>query len=172
MDEKNINPENLEIHQLLETLGSKDGMERQNAREKLVAKGKSMIDFLMELLNHPKHIFRWEALKTMEEIGDPISIPLFIRALEDDESDVRWIVAEGLIKLGDQSIKPLLKILIEKSDSIFILAGAHHVFYDLKKAGKLPAGFPIDKLLTELKNPEWEKSVKPLAFELLKDIDS
>jgi len=105
----------------------------KKAREELVAKGKNIVDFLMELLNNPKHIYRWEALKTMEEIGDPISIPMFIKALEDDESDVRWIAAEGLIKLGMKSIKPLLKTLIEKSGSIFVLAGIHHVFYDLKK---------------------------------------
>lgn len=172
MDKAIKNPEDLEIQQLLKTLGGKNGMERKKARAELVAKGKNMIDYLMELVNHPKHIYRWEALKTMEEIGDPISIPLFILALEDDASDVRWIAAEGLIKLGMQSIKPLLKTLLQKSDSVFILAGAHHVFYDLKKTEKLPAGFPIDKLLSELKNPEWIESVKPLAYELLNKLKS
>ncbi|NOY07094.1 MAG: HEAT repeat domain-containing protein [Chlorobi bacterium] len=168
MDEKLTNPEDLKIKQLLETLGGDDGMERKKARRELVAMGIDVIDYLMELVHHPKHIYRWEALKTMEEIGEPVSIPLFIEALEDDESDIRWIAAEGLIKLGDRSIKPLLRALIEKSGSIFILAGAHHVFYDLKKAGKLPKDFPVDKLLFELKSPEWKGSVKPLADELLK----
>ncbi len=165
------NPEDLEIQQLLKTLGSKNGIEREKAREKLVAKGKDMLDFLMELLNHPKHIYRWEALKTMVEIGDPISIPLFIQALEDDESDVRWIAAEGLIKLGFQSIKPLLKTLIEKSDFIFVLAGTHHVFYELKKTEKLPEGFPIDNFLSALKSPGWKGSVKPMAYEILNNLE-
>ncbi|VAW17010.1 PBS lyase HEAT-like repeat domain protein [hydrothermal vent metagenome] len=164
------NPEDLEVRQLLKTLGSKNGLEREKARGELVAKGKNMVDYLTGLLNHPKHIYRWEALKTMKEIGDPASIPLFIRSLEDDESDIRWIAAEGLIKMGVQSVKPLLKILIEKSGSIFILAGAHHVFYSLKKAEKVPAGFPVDKLLSTLKNPEWNGSVKPLAFRLLSSL--
>jgi len=171
MDKTNREPEDVEIKQLIECLCDDDGLERKKAREKLVAKGKNMIDFLMELLNNPKRIYRWEALKTMEEIGDPISIPLFIRALEDDESDVRWIAAEGLIKIGTQSIKPLLKTLIEKSNSIFVLEGIHHVFHDLKKTEKLPTGFPIDKLLSALKDPEYSERIKPMAYELLNNLE-
>ncbi len=167
MENKNKKSKESELHELIIKLGGKNGMERQKAREALVLKGKDSIDFLMELLAHPKHIYRWEAVKTLEEIGDPISIPLFIRALEDDKSDVRWLAAKGLIKLGKHSIKPLLKILEQKSDSVFVLEGAHHVFYDLKENKVLPSGFPIDKLLSVLKNPEWVESVKPLVYEIL-----
>ncbi|MCW8816397.1 MAG: HEAT repeat domain-containing protein, partial [Ignavibacteriaceae bacterium] len=122
---------------------------------------------LMELLSHHKHIYRWEAVKTLEEISDPLSIPLFIQAMEDEKSDVRWLAAKGLIKLGKLSIKPLLKTLEKKSDSVFVLEGAHHVFYDLKENKMLPKDFPIDKLLSALKNPEWVESVKPVAYEIL-----
>lgn len=164
--------EDLEIQKLLKTLVSDDGMERKKAREKLVEKGENVIDYLIELLYHPKHIYRWEALKTMEEIGDPLSIPMFIEALEDDESDIRWIAAEGLIKLGLQSVTPLLKIVIEKLDSIFILSGAHHVLYDLKKNNKLPEDFPVDKLLPVLKHPESKHRIKLIAFELMDNINA
>ena len=167
MENKIKNSKDSAIHELIIKLGSSNGMERQSAREELVAIGRDSIDFLIELLSHPKHIYRWEAVKTMEEIGDPVSIPLFIRALEDDKSDVRWLAAKGLIKLGQHSIKPLLKILEQKSDCVFILEGAHHVFYDLKENNELPRGFPIDKLLSTLKNPEWVESVQPLAYEIL-----
>ncbi|MBZ0200070.1 MAG: HEAT repeat domain-containing protein [Ignavibacteriaceae bacterium] len=167
MDKKFSSQEDSEIHLLLETLGSEHGMERQKAREALVAKGKSTIDFLMELLSHPKYIFRWEAAKTLEEIGDPLAIPLFIRTLEDEKSDVRWIAAKGLIKLGELSVKPLLQALIEKSDSVFILEGAHHVFFDLHEDNKLPDDFPIDKFLAAFKNPSFPENIKSLAYEIL-----
>ena len=167
MDDKIKKTKESEMHELIVKLGSDDGMERQSAREALVAIGRDSVDFLMELLSHPKHIYRWEAVKTMEEIGDPVSIPLFIRALEDDKSDVRWLAAKGLIKLGKHSIKPLLKILEQKSDCVFILEGAHHVFYDLREKKMLPEGFPADKLLSALKNPEWVESVQPLVYEIL-----
>ncbi len=156
-----------EMKELIAKLGGENTIERQHAREKLVEIGRDSIDFLMELISHPKHLYRWEAVKTLEEISDPISIPIFIQALEDDKSDVRWIAAKGLIKLGEISIEPLLKYLIENSDSVFALAGAHHVFYDLREMGLLPEDFPTEKLLSALKNPEWIESVKPLAYEIL-----
>jgi HEAT repeat protein len=170
MDKTLLNIEDSELQQLLETLGSDDGMKRKKAREALVEKGKVSIDFLLELLSHPKHIYRWEAVKTLEEIGDPDTIPVLILALEDDKSDVRWIAAEGLIKLGMKSVKPLLNILIEKSDSVFVLEGAHHIFFDLREKGILPTEFPVAKLLSSLKNPEWIDGVKPLAYNILKNL--
>jgi HEAT repeat protein len=170
MDKTLLNIEDSELRQLLETLGSDDGMKRKKAREALVEKGKVSIDFLLELLSHPKHIYRWEAVKTLEEIGDPDTIPVLILALEDDKSDVRWIAAEGLIKLGMKSVKPLLNILIEKSDSVFVLEGAHHIFFDLREKGILPSEFPVAELLSALKNPEWIDGVKPLAYNILKNL--
>ena len=169
--EKTLNNiEDEELQKLLNELGDKNDIKRKNARKALVAKGKKSIDFLIELLSHPKHIYRWEAVKTLEEIGDPDTIPIFIQALEDDKSDVRWIAAEGLIKLGKKSIKPLLNVLIDKSDSVFVLEGAHHIFFDLREKGLLPAGFPTHKLLSALKNPEWIDSVKPLVYDILKNL--
>lgn len=172
MKNENSKSKDSELHELLIKLGSEDGLEREKARKALVKIGRDSIDFLMELLSHPKHIYRWEAVKTLEEIADPISIPLFIQALEDDKGDVRWIAAKGLIKLGALSIKPILKRLEEKSDSVFILAGAHHVFFDLREKKLLPKGFPISKLLSSLRTPDWVDSVKPLAYEILNSLKS
>jgi hypothetical protein len=57
----------------------------------------------------------------------------------------------------------------EKSDSVFVLEGVHYVFFDLKEKDVLPKEFPIDKLLSALKNPEWVDSVKPLVYKILND---
>lgn len=170
METKNKSLKDPEIKKLIAKLGGDNGLERQKAREELANAGRDSIDYLMELLSHPKHIYRWEAVKTLEEIGDPLAIPLLIQALEDDKGDVRWIAAKGLVKLGKKSIVPLLKILEEKSDCVFVLEGAHHVFFDLKEKNELPKGFPAKKLLSALKNPEWAVSVKPLVNELLKKL--
>ncbi len=172
MEKKSNKSRNSDMHELLIRLGSTNGMEREKAREALVEIGRDSIDFLLELLSHPKHIYRWEAVKTLEEIGDPVSIPFLIQALEDDKADVRWIAAKGLIKLGALSIKPILKILEQKSDSVLILAGAHHVFFDLKEKKLLPKGFPTAKLLSALRTPDWVESVKPLAYQILSTLKS
>jgi hypothetical protein len=115
-------------------------------------------------------IYRWEILKTLQQISDSSSIPIFIEALEDEESDIRWVAAEGLIKLGAESINPLLKALVKDSDSVFLCAGAHHVFHDLKKKNMLPVGFHADKLLTALKNPGWSGNVKTTAYKMLNNL--
>jgi HEAT repeat protein len=172
MEKKSKKEKNSEIKKLIDELGDDKGLKRQNAREELVKIGRDSIDYLSELLTNQKHIYRWEAVKTLEEIGDPIAIPLLIQALEDDKGDVRWIAAKGLIKLGKASIVPLLKALEEKSDSVFILGGAHHVFFDLREKNELPKEFPIKKLLESIKSPEWSVSVKPLVNKLLKDLKS
>lgn len=156
-----------EFQQLFEKLGSDDGLERKKTRNTLVAKGKESIDFLSKIISHPKHVYRWEAAKALEEIKHPDALPYLIQLLEDDKSDIRWIAAEGLINLGKKSIIPLLKTLVEKSDSVFILEGAHHIFYELHEQGILPAQLPAKKLLEQLKYPEWEDGVKPLAYEIL-----
>lgn len=139
------------IQQLIQILGNKKGMERKKARKILVEKGSDVINPLVDLLDHPKHIFRWEAMMTLKEIGDQSLIPLFISKLDDDESDIRWIAAEGLVKQGTDAIKPLLKILREKPDSVFVLAGAHHIFSDLHKNKILPPDFPFERIMPLLK---------------------
>lgn len=159
--------EEQEIKKLLGDLGSKNGIDREKARHALVAKGKDMIDYLMEYISHPKHTYRWEAVKTLEGINDPASIPLYIRALEDDESDVRWIAAEGLIRLGKQSVMPLLKAIIETENSSFVLSGAHHVIYALRKKRRLPADFPANDFLRAVKYPGLKGGVKAFAYGLL-----
>jgi HEAT repeat protein len=166
------NIEDKELQKLLNELGDKSDIKRKNARKALVAKGKKSIDFLIELLSHPKHIYRWEAVKALEEIADPDTVSILIQTMEDDKSDVRWIAAKALVNIGKPAIKPLLKTLIDKSDCVFVLEGAHHVFYDLHEKGMLPADFPSHKLLSALKNPEWVDSVKPLAYEILDKLKS
>ncbi len=167
MDINKINSEDTELDLLLRSLISENGVERKNARDKLVAKGKIVINHLEDLLKNPKHLYRWEAVKTLEEISEPDSIPYLIQALDDDKSDVRWIAAEGLIKLGMHSVKPILEVLMKKNDSVFLLEGAHHIFYEMKEKHELPKDFPVNELLSLLKDPEMKESVKPLANKII-----
>ena len=56
-------------------------------------------------------------------------IDIQIQALEDEESDIRWIAAEGLVKLGRKVIKPLLEKLIDDGgETIYMRKGAYHIF--------------------------------------------
>jgi len=168
MIENQDNNSTAEIQELINQLGSKKGMQRKSARKQLVEHGEKAMRALLEHhYKNTEHVFHWEVLKTMQQIGHLSSIEVFIEALEDDRSDIRWIAAEGLIKLGPHAVKPTLDALIENSDSIFVCAGAHHIFHDLKKKKHLPKDFPVDSLLSALKSPGWSGNVKSLAHELL-----
>lgn len=159
-----------ELEELIQQLCNEDGHERKIARKKLVAIGEEALEHVGGLLNHPKHVCRWEAMKVIEEIGEPKSIPVFIEALEDEKSDIRWIGAEGLIRTGKHSLKPLLKAVAENYDSVFILNGAHHVITELHVKKELPKDFPAKKLLSLLKNYSKEASLKVLVHEILSEI--
>ena len=120
------------IEDLIKVFYGKDVIKIKKARYELVKIGKPAIKYLAGLLNEPKEHIRWEAIKTLSQIADPESIPVLIKALENDDFDVRWLAAEGLIEIGKESIKPLLKSLIHDPDSNFLLEGAHHVLKGLE----------------------------------------
>ncbi len=120
------------IEELIKVFYSKDGIKRKMARYELVKIGKPAIKYLTGLLSEPKEQIRWEAIKTLSQIAAPESIPILIKALENDDFDVRWLAAEGLIEIGEKSIKPLLKSLAKHQDSKFLLEGVHHVLKGLE----------------------------------------
>ena len=45
-------------------------------------------------------------------------------------SIVRWKAADALASLGKTALVPVLRALVDKSDSRWLLEGAYHVFHD------------------------------------------
>jgi hypothetical protein len=72
-----------------------------------------------------------EAAKIVELIADRRSIPFLINLLDDKEFEIRWIAAEGLIKIGRRAILPLLKSIRDGKSSFILNKGAHHVLQSL-----------------------------------------
>jgi HEAT repeat protein len=159
------------IKELIEVLGDQDGQKRKNAREKLVDIGEDSLHHIKDLLNHSKHIYRWEAMKVIKDIGAPKSIPVLLDALDDEKSDIRWIAAEGLINSGSSAVIPLLKHVTENYDSVFVLNGAHHVISELEERNLLPVDFPTKELLSLLKNSSKESSLKVMVHKILSELD-
>lgn len=142
--------ENKNIDELINDLESDNGIIRQIARHKLVEIGHKTIDQVVQLINSPKHMTRWEAIKTIEQMEDKFAIPILISALKDDKFDIRWIAAEGLIRIGEQSINPLMEEIIKDSDSVFIREGAHHILKELEAEGLFYDKYGIIKSLENL----------------------
>ena len=105
------------VHSLVGDLTSRARATREKARESLVALGKPAVPSLIPLLSHRKPHVRWEAAKTLCDIADPIAATALVNALEDEDGDVRWLAAEGLIALGRDGLQPLLTALLERAQS-------------------------------------------------------
>jgi HEAT repeat protein len=131
------------IETLINTLSSLKDKAREGARHSLVAMGKTAVPSLAEALKNKNTLMKWEAAKALGEIGDPETAPVLVKALEDEEFDVRWLAAEGLIKMNIKGLKPLLEALEHRGDSALLREGAHHVFHDLAKGGLRKSLAPV-----------------------------
>jgi HEAT repeat protein len=77
---------------------------------------------------------REDAIHQLKEFPTPAVIDRLIRALEDDDSGVRWAAATTLIEFGKAAAAPLLRTLVEKNDSVWLREGAYRVFHDTHDA--------------------------------------
>ncbi len=123
------------IKKLIVTLSNDNDSVRNRARQSLIAVGTPAVSPLIEALKQKDDHVRREAVKALSAIGDPKAAPALIKTLEDEEFDIRWLSAEGLVGLGMEGLKPLLRALVEHGDSPLLLEGAHHVIHDMAKGG-------------------------------------
>jgi uncharacterized protein (DUF302 family) len=138
------------IQSLIMGLSSSDDAVRIHSRESLVKTGNRAVPQLIEALKHPQHWVRWEAAKTLGEIGDPKAAPALVESLEDEEFDVRWLAAMGLIGMNLKGLKPLLQALKKKGDSTLLREGAHHVVHDLAKGALRKYLVPLKVALEDI----------------------
>jgi HEAT repeat protein len=125
------------LESLMETLGHKDGLLRENARNSLVALGAPAVLPLVQALqgSHSAQV-RWEAAKALGEISDDRAIPALIAVLYDRDSDVVWLAAVGLNGFGKRAWPALLQELVDKgTESVTLRKELHHVFHNQQEAG-------------------------------------
>jgi len=102
------------------------------------------------------------------QIAAPESAPVLVEALEDNEFDVRWLAAEGLIKLNVKGLKSLLHALMKKTESGFLREGAHHVIHDLAKGALRKSLAPV---LASLEDGKMTIEAPEAAFKALKMLE-
>lgn len=155
---------------LAERLSDRSGRVRERARHTLVFIGPPAVPLLLERVGSKAKRTRWEVAKTLSEIADPASMPALVRLLSDPESDIRWIAAEGLIRLGARSIPDVLRLLIDKPESTDIRRAAHHVLHELS-ADNLVVAETVAPVMKVLGDTEPASSLPPKAEEVLRNID-
>ena len=152
-----------EVTSLIPDLISSNTIRRKEARQNLEKLGPMKLEQLAFLLSSKNKQLRWEVAKALECGSTAGSIPIFLKLLTDDESDIRWIAAEGLINIGRASLIPLLHEIIYH-ESIYINEGAHHILQELliRKEKRR-----FHKLLSSLKQ---NRHIKGLASTYAKEI--
>jgi hypothetical protein len=123
-------PQNLDFL-IRESIDNEYPRKKIIAREILVHKGKSFLPQIHTLLESKNVMLRMEAVKIVELIGDRRSVPFLINLLNDNEFEIRWIAAEGLIRIGRRSILPLIKSIRDGKSSFFLNRSAHQVLINI-----------------------------------------
>jgi HEAT repeat protein len=118
---------------LVDLLTSNDGFVRTCSRNSLIKIGSEAVPMLVEALASKENLKRWESIKALSQIGDSAALNSLVSAMDDKVFDVRWVAAEGLIAIGNQSIEPLLDLILNHPDSVRLREGVHHVLYALNK---------------------------------------
>lgn len=158
-----------EIKELIETLKSEDGLERQAARYALEGIGDPAVPYLIELLKDSNSHARWEAVKALDAIRPPSIAPVLVETMEDEDPGVRWLASEGLIGLEHLAIKPLLEALTSDLDSVWLREGAHHVLHELDKKHLLDP--TVHKVFKALESAEPAITVPWAAEKALEEIE-
>jgi HEAT repeat protein len=91
-----------------------------------------------------------------------------INLLGDKEFEIRWIAAEGLIKIGRPAILPLLKSIRDGKSSFILNKGAHHILLSILKEDEKNK---LTKLLLSLDDAQELGETAPVeASEAIKTI--
>jgi HEAT repeat protein len=157
-----------QVETLVSKLASESPVERQGARDFLVAlRSNEVTAALVAELTDPRENVRWEAAKALVALADPVSAPALVHSLEDDSEDIRWLAAEGLIALGKKGLMSVLSALMKRSASVAFCEGAHHVLRACDRGRTAEIVAPV---LAALSESEPGVSAPPAAYKALSDL--
>jgi HEAT repeats len=157
------------LESLMEMLASEDGVIRTRARKALILLGKPAVKSLLNVLQTSKlERVRWEAVKTLGEIGDPRAIPRLVEALAENDPDVAWLAADALRQFKKVAWPPLLRLLIKYgAESTLLRQRAHHVLRNQRADGFNDL---LATLRKDLESNTVQESTPVAAYEILKQM--
>lgn len=136
--------ESEEIKAWVDALTSSKWTDRHDARKRLASLGDAALPAVAALIEDPRVLARWEAAKTLSDMTTPAAAQPLVKALADEDSfGVRWIAAEGLVKLGRDGLVPLFEALMLNPRSVYLRVGAHHVLIAARRRGDAELVEPV-----------------------------
>jgi len=158
-----------QLDSLIDDLKRDHALTRRHARAALTKMGASAVASLIALLSDSDALTRWEAVKTLGEIGEPDVAEALVRTMEHDQDEgVRWLAADGLARLDEEGLAPLLEMLMHHSDSVWLRDSAHHV---LRKLSHTKLDKMVAPVLEALEGIEPAIVVPPVAQNALKALN-
>ena len=113
------------IDSLIADLGSKNDEVRIDARRSLVSLGQPALKPLVEALQNPEETVRWEATRALAQMeglwrqyADGATVSILINDLDSKDGIVRTQVRQLLIDIGVSAVKPLIKALSHKKETV------------------------------------------------------
>jgi hypothetical protein len=146
----------------INVLGGSNKAERMQAIALIKREGEAVIPVLIQTLSTGATQIRLQVARLLTSLRVNSAAPALVKALEDDDHDVRWAAMKGLIGLGRSGLEPLLLALQKDFDSVWLREGAHHILHMLKNQGSLRQ--PSLDVLQALEGLEPEVAV-PMAAE-------
>lgn len=145
------NAERIPTLDLIEDLGEVSYHDRHQARLALVERGPETIPALIEALASPNRHIRWGAVQVLGEIQAPGTAPVLVEMLKDQDPGVRWAARDSLIRLGRESLYPLLEKYIQDFSSVLVRQGTQHILRELAECHDLDDARieELDELITE-----------------------
>jgi len=105
-----------EIERLIGQFASLHTTESREAYHALVKKGHAAVGPLGEALSNPDRNIRWQAVQVLGAIGGHETVPLFMKAIRDEDKDVRRYAASYLGRHGKGNEKAVQALEAALSD--------------------------------------------------------
>lgn len=152
---------------LIEALASDRGALHNEAKQALERFGDKAMTAWSEALNHPDRHIRWHAAHSLGDYTDPRSLEVLVEGLLDDNSEVRWITANALARIGASALPAMLKLLSREPVNNPTRQAAMFALHGSLTRTNRPV---LKPLMDALQNPMTSGEVPQIAAQLLEEV--
>lgn len=153
---------------LITRLNDQSAVVRETSRNQLIETGdETVVRALMELLSHREPRCRWEASLALQKIANPIAADALIKAMNDEDANVRWVASRALSALGMVGVRTVLSGLTKRAQYAAFRDSAHHVLRDLRSCSPV-----VNKVLEALASPEPAVTAPCAAYKAILELDN
>jgi hypothetical protein len=139
-------PDNVAV--LLKRMAGADGVQREKARDEIVAMGPEVIEHLVRAARGGRWHLRLEATRALAALRDPATAEVLAGQFEDT-AEIGWAAAEGLKDMSVAGAKAVLNQLVQHASSHGVRISAHHALRAMQDTKVRPLVAPVVAALVD-----------------------